>query len=302
MKLAPHAFSLRQLQYFAAVASTLSFRKAAELCHVSQPSLSAQLAALEEALGVRLFERDTKRVMLTRTGEALQRRALKILMEVEDLTEAAQTLGDPFAGTLRLGVIPTIAPYLLPAVSPALRRKYPKLLLLWIEEKTEVLLHKLDAGELDAAVLAVDETIAHLDHAVLAKDDFVCAMPAGHELAGDLGPLPIKELSGEHVLLLDEGHCLRDQTLAVCHRARASELEFRATSIATLVQMVASGAGMTLLPKIAVPTETKRTKLVLRPLAAPTPHRVIGLAWRRQSSLAAALTALAETMQVSYPA
>lgn len=301
MKLAAHAFSLRQLQYFVAVANTLSFRKAADMCHVSQPSLSAQLASLEDALGVRLFERDTKRVMLTRSGEALLRRATKILVDVEDLASAAQTHGDPFVGALRLGVIPTVAPYLLPAISPALRKKYGKLTIMWIEEKTDVLLRMLDAGEIDAAILAIDDSTHHLDHESIAKDEFLCALPPGHELSETATPLPIKELQGEHVLLLDEGHCLRDQTLAVCNRARASELEFRATSISTLVQMVAGGAGMTLLPKLAIATETKRTKLVIRPLAQPAPHRLLGLAWRKHSPIAAALGALALAMRDSYP-
>lgn len=293
---------MRQLQYFVAVAGSLSFRKAAALCHVSQPSLSAQLAQLEEALGTRLLERDTKHVMLTQAGAALLRRATKLLLDVDDLLGAAQTLGDPLQGSLRLGVIPTIAPYLLPSISPALRKKFPKLTLLWVEDKTEVLLRQLAAGELDAAILAIDDTTAHLHSEVIAKDDFVVAMPPAHELAALPGPLPIKELSGEHVLLLDEGHCLRDQTLAVCQRGRANELEFRATSIGTLVQMVAAGAGMTLLPKLALATEAKRSKLVIRALAAPSPHRVIGLAWRKHVPIAAALAAVAAAMHEHYPA
>lgn len=284
------------------MATSLSFRKAAAQCHVSQPSLSAQLAQLEDALGMRLFERDTKRVLLTQAGDALLRRASKILLDVEDLLDAALTLGDPLQGTLRLGVIPTIAPYLLPSIAPALRKKFSKLTLLWVEDKTEVLLRQLAAGALDAAILALDDTTAHLQSEVIAKDDFVVAMPPTHELARHATPLPVKELSGEHVLLLDEGHCLRDQTLAVCQRGRASELEFRATSIGTLVQMVAAGAGMTLLPKLALPTETKRTKLIIRALMAPSPHRVLGLAWRKQSPLAGALTSVAATMREHYPA
>ncbi|MBK9072348.1 MAG: LysR family transcriptional regulator [Myxococcales bacterium] len=302
MKLAALPISLRQLQYFVAVAGALSFRKAAAQCHVSQPSLSAQLAQLEEALGTRLLERDTKHVMLTHAGNALLRRASKLLLDVEDLLNAAQTLGDPLQGSLRLGVIPTIAPYLLPSISPALRRRFPKLTLLWVEDKTEVLLRQLAAGDLDAAILAIDDTTAHLHSEVIAKDDFVVAMPPSHELASLASPMPIKELSGEHVLLLDEGHCLRDQTLAVCQRGRANELEFRATSIGTLVQMVAAGAGMTLLPKLALATEAKRSKLVIRALAAPSPHRVIGLAWRKQAPMGAALAAVAAAMREQYPA
>src|SRR5215469_18409680 len=148
--LAPHPFSLRQLQYAVAVAELLSFRKAAEACHVSQPSLSAQLAQLEEALGVRLFERDRRHVLVTTAGKELVERARRVLREADDLAAAARRAGDPLAGTLRIGVIPTISPYLLPSATPALRSAYPRLTTVWVEDKTDALVRSLEAGTLDA--------------------------------------------------------------------------------------------------------------------------------------------------------
>ncbi|MCE9672557.1 LysR family transcriptional regulator [Myxococcus stipitatus] len=163
MQLAPHPFTLRQLQYVVAVADSLSFRKAAARCHVSQPSLSAQLALLEESLGVRLFERDRRRVLLTSAGEKLVERARRLLLEADDLLEESRRVGDPLAGTLRVGVIPTVSPYLLPAVAPALRRRFPRLTLAWVEEKTEVLVRDLDAGALDAALVALEADVGDVE-------------------------------------------------------------------------------------------------------------------------------------------
>jgi LysR family transcriptional regulator, hydrogen peroxide-inducible genes activator len=298
---APHPFTLRQLQYVVAVADTLSFRRAAERCHVAQPSLSAQLGQLEEALGVRLFERDQRRVLPTAAGEALIARARRLLVEADDLTAAARQLGDPLSGTLRLGVIPTISPYLLPAVTPALREGFPRLELRWIEDKTEVLVARLDAGELDDAVLALEAEIGELEHEVIATDAFVLAAPCDHPLARSKAPIAPAELRDAAVLLLDEGHCFRSQALAFCGRNRAHELEFRATSLPTLVQMVAAGAGVTLLPALALATETPRAALRIRPFTQPAPHRTIALVWRRRSPLAAALRPIAAAIKASYP-
>ena len=302
MILTSHPFSLRQLQYAAAVAETLSFRGAAERCHVSQPSLSAQLAHLEGALGVRLFERDRRRVLATGAGKTLLERARRILRETDDLVQAAQQLGDPLAGQLRIGVIPTISSYLLPSVSPLLRRRFPKLRLAWIEDKTETLVHELEAGDLDAALVATEAPIGDVESEEIAKDPFVLALPRNHALAASHRPATLHDLRDASVLLLDDEHCFRDQALAYCSRGRVQELEFRATSLATLAQMVAGGAGVTLLPELAVPTESRRAELYLRPLADPAPHRTIALVWRRQSPRGAVLRAVARAIASGYPA
>jgi LysR family transcriptional regulator, hydrogen peroxide-inducible genes activator len=295
-------FSLRQLQYAVAVADQLSFRRAAERCHVSQPALSAQLAQLESALGLRLFERDRRRVRPTGAGRVLVERARALLTEAGDLAAEARQAADPMAGTLRLGVIPTVSPYLLPSVAPALRREYPALTVAWVEEKTPVLVRRLQAGELDAALMALEADVGDLDHEVIARDPFVLATPAGHPLAREAGPASRREMRDAPVLLLDDGHCFREQALAFCAKARAREMEFRATSLTTLGQMVASGLGVTLLPRLAVPTEAGPGRgLEVRPFADPAPHRTIALLWRRRSPLAPALRRLAASLRRAYP-
>ena len=301
MKLSPLSLSLRQLQYAVAVADTLSFRAAAERCHVAQPSLSAQLAQLEDTLGVRLFERDRRRVLLTTAGRDLVERARRVLREADDLVEAAARAGDPLSGRLTIGVIPTVSPYLLPAAAPALRKAYPRLTVVWREEKTTDLVRGVREGTLDAALLALEAEIGEVEREVIARDAFVLATPPRHPLATGAGPTRVTDLRDAPVLLLDDGHCFRDQALAVCSRARVREGEFRATSLSTLSQMVASGAGVTLLPQLAVSTEAARAGLRVRPFAEPAPHRTIGLVWRRSSPLAAALKQVATTIREAYP-
>jgi LysR family hydrogen peroxide-inducible transcriptional activator len=300
MSAAPHPFTLRQLQYVLAVAETLSFRRAAERCRVAQPSLSAQVAGLEEALGVRLFERNRRRVLVTPAGEAVLERARGVTAAADGLLETARGAGDPLVGTLRLGVIPTISPYLLPAASPALRSTYPRLRLEWLEEKTAVLVSRLRSGALDGALLALEAELGEVEHELVAVDPFVLAAPRGHPLCAGPGPARILDLRGADVLLLDEGHCLRAQALEVCSRGRAREREFRATSLPTLVQMVASGAGVTLLPCLSVPTEARRGELALRDFAGPAPHRTLALVWRPGAPVGPALRRLAVTLREAY--
>jgi LysR family hydrogen peroxide-inducible transcriptional activator len=302
MTLAPPPFSLRQLQYVVAVAESLSFRKAAERCHVSQPSLSAQLAQLEEALAVRLFERDQRRVLVTPPGAELVERARVILRDVDDLVELARRAGDPLAGTLHLGVIPTISPYLLPGITSAFRAAYPQLTVMWVEDKTDTLLRSLHVGTLDAVLLALEAEIGDVEREVIGHDPFVLATPPGHPLGMKLSRVKSAELHDTSVLLLSEGHCFREQALAFCSSAKVHELEFRATSLSTLAQMVAGGAGVTLLPQLAVPTETKRAELLVRAFAKPAPRRTIALVWRKRSSIGAALRRLAITARGAYPA
>lgn len=296
MRPSPHPVSLRQLQYVVAVADLASFRRAAERCRVAQPSLSAQVAAAEDALGVRLFERDSHGVRVTAAGEQLVARARRVLREADDLADAARQLQDPLAGTLRVGVIPTVAPYLLPEIVPALHRAFPRLTIAWVEEKTEVLLKRVEEGTLDAALLAVVPELGELTQVPVRVDPFVLAMPRGHALSKGRGALPLDALAGAHVLLLDDGHCFRTQALSVCTAARAEEDELRATSLPTLAQMVSAGVGVTLLPAMSVDTEARRARLVTRALGAPTPSRTIVLAWRRTSAVAAALDEVARVV------
>jgi len=297
MRNAPYPLTLRQLQYAVAVAGTRSFRRAAEACHVSQPSLSQQIAEVERGLGVRLFERDRRRVLVTAAGEALLARARRVLVEADDLVEASRRHGDPLSGTLRIGVIPTVGPYLLPRATPALRKALPDLLVLWEEDRTAPLVARVSAGELDAALLAREADLRDLVQAELAVDPFVLAAPPGHPLARGSGPLRPGDLRGARVLLLDDGHCLRAQALEVCSKGRAEELGFRATSLSTLVQMVASGAGVTLLPHVAVEAEAHRANLRIRPFAKPAPGRTLVLAWRRGTAVEPALRAVAEVIR-----
>lgn len=288
--------SIRQLGYVVAVADTLGFHKAAEQCHVSQPTLSAQVQQIESVLGVRIFERDRRRVLLTPAGEVLVARARRVLVEASDLIAAAERVRDPFTGTMRIGVIPTIAPYLLPDVTPTLSKRYPKLRLAFREEKTDDILRELEEGKLDAGILALESDLGPIAHAEIAKDPFVVAMPQAHPLAKKKR-VATSDLEDQAVLLLDDGHCFRSQALSVCSRAGATETDFRATSLATLAQMVSTGAGLTLLPSIAVAVENRRGQLAIRPFSSPVPLRTIVLGWRKTSPLHDSLGAVAETLR-----
>jgi LysR family transcriptional regulator, hydrogen peroxide-inducible genes activator len=300
MKLSPHPVTLRQLQYIVAVADRRSFRQAAAACHVAQPSLSMQLAQAEAALGVQLFERDRRSVSVTAAGHVFVERARALLVAADDLVESARSLADPFSGTLRVGIIPTIAPYLLPEIAPVLRKTYPKLLLVWSEERTATLVEKLGRAELDAAILALEADIGALPHAVLGRDAFVFAAALGHPLSATAGPVHPEELKGEHVLLLDDGHCFRDQALSFCAKSGAEELGYRATSLPTLVQMAASGSGVTLLPSLAVAVENRRNALRVRPFVPKAPGRTLALVWRKNSAMEPMLKAIGETLHVAY--
>ncbi len=280
MTIAPLPCTFRQMQYALAVAETLSFRKAADLCAVAQPSLSAQVAALEDALGVPLFERGRGGVRVTAPGRALIARMGALLRDAADLTNEARSLRDPLAGPLRLGILPTLAPYALPFLVPALRAAFPRLQPIWIEGTTAALAAGLRDGGLEGALLALEADLGELETLPLGEDPFLVCLPAGHRLAQDDRPLSLDALEGERLLLLDDGHCLRGQALAACGRTRVEEAGFRATSLSTLMHMVAGGLGITLLPRLAVGTEAARATVALRPLAPPVPFRTLALAWR----------------------
>ena len=302
MRSSPHVFTLRQLQYAAAVGDVRSFRRAAERCHVSQPSLSAQVIQLEEQLGVQLFERGSRKVIVTTAGEVVLTRIRRLLLEADDLADSVRQLGDPLAGTLRLGVIPTVSPYLLPEVVPELRMRYPELSAVWVEDKTGTLMDALAEGRIDGALLALEAPLGEVEHEVVCEDPFVLAVPPGHPLAQSMRPATAQELRGADFLLLDDGHCFRDQALAYCASARGRELDFRATSLSTLTQMVAGGAGVTLLPRISLPVENRRSELAIRRLESPEPHRTLALVWRPRSPLGPSLRMLAQTIREKYEA
>ncbi|MBM3259761.1 MAG: LysR family transcriptional regulator [Candidatus Sericytochromatia bacterium] len=291
-----HPFTLRQLQYIVAVADALSFSKASERCRVAQPSLSAQVAQVEDALGIRLFERDRRRVLVTVPGAVFVERARALLTSAGDLEAAARRATDPLSGTLRLGVIPTVAAYALPRITPVVRARHQDLTILWTEDRTSSLRTMLESGRLEAALLALEADLGPVDHEPVATDRFLLATPPGDPLGAMPGPARLEDLQDREVLLLDDGHCLREQILSFCSRTSLREQAYRATSLTTLAQMVAAGAGITLLPELAAPTEAARASLALRRLAAPEPVRTLVLAWRRGAPLGDALGVLARTM------
>jgi LysR family hydrogen peroxide-inducible transcriptional activator len=297
----PHAYSLRQLQYVVAVADLLSFHRAADDCHVSQPSLSAQIAELERVLGIKIFERDPHRVALTAAGRDFVESARAVLHAANALGETARRCIDPFTGTLRIGVIPTISPYWLPELTAALHKAYPQLTVIWVEDKTHVLVHALQSGAIDAALLALEAEIGDVEREVIAKDPFVLVAPAGNPLVEKHAPAKAAELRGATVMVLEDEHCFGKQALEFCFRAKAQQHQFRGTSLPTVISMVAGGAGVTLLPTLAVRNEVRTNNLRVRRFADAEPARTIGLVWRKKSALTPALRKLAAGMSQVYP-
>ncbi len=291
--------NLRDLRYLLALADHRHFGHAAEACHVSQPTLSTQIRKLEDELGVVLVERAPRKVMLTEAGTGIAERARRVIAEVEQMREIARLAHDPESGSLRLGLFPTLAPYLLPHVVGPLKQRFPKIELLLVEEKTEALLQQLKSGRIDAAVLAFPVAEEGLEHAALFDEPFILAVPENHPLGrGRRKGLRLEDLHHEPLLLLEDGHCLRAQALEVCQLAGASEKEgFRATSLETLRQMVAAGVGSTLLPLLSVkPPVPAQPHLRLVPFAAPAPTRRIALFWRKSSARGRFLRSVAEVL------
>jgi LysR family hydrogen peroxide-inducible transcriptional activator len=290
--------NLRALQYFVKLADLRHFSKAADACFVSQPTLSTQIRKLEEELGVQLVERSPKKIMLTAVGEEIAERARMVLADIEQIHQTARRNENPADGELRLGLFPTLAPYLLPHVVPDVRERYPNLRLQLFEEKTEDLLHLLRQGKLDAALLALPVNDDGLETEILFEEPFVLAMPANHPLAGR-SDVRLSDLEGAELLLLEEGHCLREHALEVCALAGAHErVDFHASSMETLRQMVAAAVGVTLMPLLAVKPPIAQTRnLVIGRFADPMPSRTIALLWRRSSALSAFLRGLAESLR-----
>ncbi len=294
-------YSLRQLQYLVAVGDLGGFRKAAEACGVAQPSLSAQIAQVEQAIGVQIFERSARGVRVTAAGAKVIDRARAVLLASRDLADTARQHSNPLQGTVRIGVIPTVCPYLLPDVTPALHRSLPGLQIVWSEDKTPTLMREVAEGSLDAAILALDARVAAMEHVVIGVDDFVLAGATDNALVQARRPAAPRVLDGETLLLLDDGHCLRDQALALCGRTGAREGELRATGLSTLVQMVAAGGGVTLLPSLALAVENRRGQLRVRPFVAPAPSRTLVLAWRKGAGRRHALEAVGAELRTAAP-
>lgn len=289
--------TLRQLQYLKLLAEHASFSRAAEAAHVSQPALSAGVQELEKILGAPVVERTRGNVQLTAVGAEAVRRAEDVLARTEDLVEAARNAGKPLSGRFRLGVIPTIAPFLLPAKLPGIKLAWPALRLFIREDLTPRLIAGLKAGQLDAAVIALPYSASGVDHARIGDDEIMAAAPVGHALAGT-GPIPAGSLKAEDLILLEDGHCLRDQALAAFDiDPPKGEDVFAATSLHTLVQMVSAGLGVSFLPEMAVRAGlADMPGVVVRSISAKAPRREIVVAWRTGSSRAAEAKLLAEAL------
>ncbi len=286
--------NIRAIQYLVTLAEVRHFSRAAERCHVSQPTLSTQIRKLEEELGVQLVERNPRQVMLTAVGEEIVVRARTILAEVDAMRAIARRSRDPHSGTVRIGIFPTLAPYLLPHVVPRIRRDFPRLTLRLFEEKTEQVLAMLDQGRLDAGLLALPLNHEGLHVRELFEEPFLLALPEHHPLC-EREQIHLSDLENQELMLLEDGHCLREQALEVCQLTGAHEqLDFYATSMETLRQMVAANTGITLMPALAVSPPVAHTdNLVTRPFAEPGPSRKIAMVWRKSSALGDFLEELA---------
>lgn len=292
--------NLRDLRYLVALADERHFGKAAERCFVSQPTLSAQIRKLEAYLGTPLVERQPKRVSLTETGKRVVERARRVLQEADAIVEIARTDLDPLSGPLKVALIPTVGPYLLPHVAGRLRRELPRLKLMLYEYQTEPLLEKLRGGELDLGLLALPVPLEGLESAPLFDEPFMLAVPAGHPLA-ERDRVKVEDLKGETLMLLEDGHCLRDQALEVCSRIRLHEAQdYRATSLETLRQMVAAGHGITLLPELASASPVGAVRgLKIKPFSKPAPARTIGAVWRKSTTRGPAIEAVVNAIRTT---
>ena len=294
--------TFRQLEHLVLLAEHGHFGRAAQACHVTQSSLSASIKELENTLQTALVDRTKRRVLLTPLGHEIVERARQILREGEDLVEAARAASEPLSGTLRMGVVPTIGPFLLPNILPRLRRAYPALRLYLVEDLTARLADELHAGRLDIVLLALPYDCGNVEVRVLFRDPFKVALPHGHPLAGRKA-VDLEQLRHQGLLLLKEGHCLREHALAACRLADRKQIEpVEATSLHTLAQMVDNGLGVTLLPQLAIDGGIlSGTTLAALPTTGEQPSREIGLVWRRGTGrqrefdlLASVLTQLVE--------
>jgi len=290
--------NLRALRYFTALAEHRHFRRAAEACGVSQPTMSSQVKRLEEELGVQLLERSSRRVMLTPIGKEILERAYRLLAEADAITEAAKLNNDPALGAFRLGIIPSLGPYLLPHVIPQIRQHFPSLLLRLVESRGPDLLQQLDHGELDAAIMALPIDDDQVRWVELFEEPFVLAMPEGHALAAHQS-IKMEQLRDQSLLLLDDAQCLRPDTAAPMRQdCVGDQVDFKASSVETLRYMVAAGSGVTLLPALAVRTPMGGLdNLVTRPFVKPGPRRTVVMAWRKSAPTVVFIEKLAKHFQ-----
>lgn len=288
------SLTLRQLRYFDALARHGHFGHAAEACAISQPALSMQIKELEDALGTPLFDRSAGRISLTGFGEDVSSRVREILRSVDELGDLARTSGKELTGRLRIGVIPTVAPYLLPAIVGNLTRRHGGLDIRIRETLTPRLLQELSDGRLDTAIVALPVSEPAFTEVALFSEEFVLVRPP----EDDGKPVPNAEtLKRMRLLLLEEGHCFRDQALSFCNLTSAMPRDILdGSSLTTLVQMVSAGIGVTLIPEMAVPVETRSASVALARFPAPAPSRTIGMIWRRSSPLASRLMGIAESV------
>ncbi len=289
--------TLKQFRYFDALARSGHFGRAADACAISQPALSMQIKDLEEALGAQLFERGARSVRLTPLGDDLAARVREILRAVDEIGDLARAADDRLTGRLRIGVIPTVAPYLLPRVMQALASDHPDLDMYIRETVTPKLIGELTEGRLDAAILALPASEPGLSEDALFEEDFVLIRPATEAAT----PVPSKEgLKSMRLLLLEEGHCFRDQALSFCDIRTAQPREMLdGSSLSTLVQMVSAGIGVTLLPEMALPVETRSADVAVQRFPDPQPSRTIGMVWRKSSPLTGQLRQLAELVKTA---
>ncbi|MHB0973529.1 MAG: LysR substrate-binding domain-containing protein [Thiobacillus sp.] len=295
--------TLQELKYLVALADHGHFGRAAEACFITQSTLSTQIKKLEDFLGVTLFDRSLKRVTPTPIGREILQAARNIVEESDRIRELARHAQDPMTRTLHLGVIPTLGPYYLPHALTLVHKKHPGLRLLLREEMTPQILEHLIDGKLDAGLLALPVNDDTLRVEPLFHEPFFAALPAGHALAKQ-SVLKVSDIMKEKLLLLDEGHCLRDQALDVCGTGSRGREEVRATSLETLRQMVAMGLGLTLLPALAVDAGARQTRkaVEIRPFKSPPPGRTIGLVWRKRAPFPETFERLAATLKATLPA
>lgn len=294
--------TLQELKYLVALADHGHFGRAAEACFITQSTLSTQIKKLEDFLGVTLFDRSLKRVTPTPIGREILQAARNIVEESERIREVAKHAQDPMTRTIHLGVIPTLGPYYLPHALTLVHKKHPGLRMLLREEMTPQILEHLAEGKLDAGLLALPVTDDSLRVEPLFYEPFYAALPAGHPLAKrDI--LKVSDIMAEKLLLLDEGHCLRDQALDVCGTGSRGREEVRATSLETLRQMVAMGLGLTLLPALAVDAAPRANKkaVEIRPFKSPAPGRTIALVWRKRAPFPETFEKLAQTLKSTLP-
>jgi len=289
--------TLKQLQYLVALADTQHFGRAAERCYITQSTLSAGIRDLESVLGAAVAERTNRQVLITRAGRQIAERAKAILQEAEEVMDVARADLSPMTGEMRLGVIPTIGPFLLPRVLPVLRERYPELTIYLREEQTVPLLARLEEGELDIALIALPYDTGDLAIEIVMEDEFLFACNRNHVLAGR-DEISLEALKSAQLMLLEEGHCLRGHALDVCGQGNSKiRSQFEASSLHTLVQMVAAGIGVTLIPRLAVDAHiTQGTDVMFSRVSVPA-FRQIGLAWRRTSLRAGEFRLLANTLR-----